>query len=363
MNVTGSSQTHTTRSSPNFVILSLGQFVQNADIPCYALNQHWWKLFKMYLPRFPHTIRSVYCRSSDAPRDTEHKSTEYLVSRAELVNPYLYGHCHLLSRFKALRHVTIKFNLALLSDMTFTSVILNEILHSLTSLETIGFNWFESYTKGIIDDFILNMPRKLTSLDMNRMEFMPLFEIHFPQLIHFDAPYDIGAENFCCKMVNLRSLAWFGVPSSFDCFGFMSCLQRIRWVLPSLSLGQWNAFAMAAPRTLTTLQICSLTCNWSFEVVLSSPEAAKLPTVREFIYESQACPQTHFDQVKRLMPQVKHCSVHFGFFVAGATSSARLFVEQAIAADLDSATVKFTNYDCQATCITYHRGDSNIYPY
>src|SRR5665213_1149339 len=64
-------------SAPNFVIISIGQFLYNADIRAYALNVHWYGIFKRCISCFPYLLANL--RST-----TPLQSTEYLVTRGQL---------------------------------------------------------------------------------------------------------------------------------------------------------------------------------------------------------------------------------------------------------------------------------------
>ena len=347
---------------PNCVILSLARFAQRADVRGFVLNRHWYKIFKTCLSRCPNIIRFINFCEVDVQLL---KSTEWLVAYVETRDLSLNHQCQLLRRFTSIRHVTIEFNgthhtVNLLKT-------LNDVLHSLSTLESIKVKFFHRFITGLYDDFIQNLPRKVTTLQVSNASYIPLFETHFPQLVYFAAPYWCGGiEPFCCKMVNLHTLLFFGMPKSFECFRLMSRLQTLKWYLRSLSLEDWNQFAVAVALSNSTLRVLEIR-TLMFSSILFLSEAVRLLTVREFSFVSDHWALVHLDHFKRLMPQLKHVTVDVGF-VQDQNEFEELFIDrlpqQANALGLDFVTVDYNIYAGYGRRrITYHRGDSSVYKF
>ena len=349
-----SSNMHTQmwRCVPNFVILCAGQFAQNPDVPGYSLNQHWYKIFNTCLPRCPHIVRVLPCNNKY--RNRPQKSTEYLVGSLKIQYIYLED-CFSLSRFNSLRHVEIR-----LTESSVQSDVLpqlNHAMNSLTTLETIGLNLlYGSFSKSKCNnrEFINNLPQKVTRLNLTLIEHLPQFEKRFEQLLHFDAPYSLGAEDFCCKMVNLRSLIFFGIPSSFQCFQNMAHLQSLQWIVDLFAVEKWNQFVAAMKGTLLrSLNICNLDCSSSFDNVRKSPASMPLITVTALIFSTSYWTEINIDTIKCLFPQLKHLSINMSRDSEYNITLMRLLAEQAFAADLSSVTIMYRNNNS----VTFYKGD------
>lgn len=343
---------------PNFVILCLGQFVENVDLGRYSLNHHWSGVFNKHLPQYPHIRRILDC-TKELSLPKVHESTEYRVSRVEIRNPALESECLLLCRFTSIRHISIRFSAGNLDAISGLRVLVR-VVNSLETLETIALNLFDSFSSGDCVDFVQNLPLKVTSLNLGHMHHLQLFEKHFLQLVHFDAPYWGGAiDRFCFKMTNLQSLAMFGTCVSFECFRSMPHLQKLKYIEPSFTVQSWNQFVDSVSPGLCTLELQSVNYNFVFETVLLSEECLPLLGITEFSVDSGILKLARLEQVKRIFPRLSRISIDVEYRKRDEEFSDSI-LQQMHAAELNSVTISYlkVGQGLRSFSKTYHKGDN-----
>lgn len=278
-------------------------------------------------------------------------STEYQLVRGVLYIRRNRDDYNGLAQFGSLRHLTIVHD-----DLSFTVPIyiwrsLDIALNKLSQLQTITLDVINRASIEIIE----SLPLKITSINIACCKDMSLLEKHFPLLIHCNPPWEPGIEKFCCKMPNLRSLVFDGVPESFHCFTIMDQLESLTWYLDEIQVEEWNMFTAAMSPTLRKLCVDSTV----FESILGSQHAFALPFLTTFYISSLEEEDLRFN-VKKIMPQLKHYHVYlFGqktkADVERLAGSMPKFVTQY---ELNTFSMYFLDALCKFMRITYYKGDN-----
>ena len=356
------------RRVPNFIISCLGQFAENRDILCYSLNSHWYSVFRTCISCFEHV--SVNIRSYPhfdhlsakigPPREDQSKctTTEYLVVRGLICIEPWRGDYGRLAQFQRLRHLTIvqdKYRGAI-SQADWTDLC--NTVYQLPQLKTITLNAINGATLGNHDLMHL-LPRKVTSININREEDLASLKVHFPQLLQCDPPWQSAViEEYCEKMPNLTSLVFDGIPGSFHLFTLMKQLKSLTWHLSTITLEQWNQFASAVSPTLQQLHIESAHFDTT---ILRSEGALSLPSLTTFYLNSSHEHDLQWE-LKRIMPQLRHFYLHFAplkFYIDVEWLYAYM-PKYAVQNQLLTFTAFFADATMKITRITYYKGDKDV---
>jgi len=188
-----------------------------------------------------------------------------------------------------------------------------------------------------------------------------LFQKHFLQLLHFVAPDNADVEEFCCKMIHLRSLVLFSIPKSFQCIQNMRCLQQLDWNVPIFTVKTWNQFVDALSGILLrTLNFSSISKYIeSFRAIQNCPESKALSTVTKCQFSLHKWNEVRLNETKRLFPQLSHLCIYFGRVRKDRKDIEKHFlptlVEQTTVAALNSITILYFK---QAT---YYKGDRKVH--
>jgi len=339
---------------PTFVILSTGQFTANAEIRGYALNSHWYRIFRRCISRFPHLIVPLRRNKNAQPH-----CTAYDIVRGEYVVEFKYS--GEILQFQSLRHVTVTDNLCWQNIPMEVWGNLGWALHQLPELQTITLDILNG-AKISSSNFIANLPKKVTSVNMGFSQDFAQLEKHFAQLIHCEPPWTAESERFYSRMPNLRSFVFEGIPESFQFFAGMHQLQRLTWHLSQdITVAQWNDFAQSLNPSLSTLE---MECDGNgFERVLFTPNTSPLPGLKRFFlkcyYRNQHLPLNNINSV---MPGLEHLHLYLpGVKTAEDSDSlCESMPAQAAEMQLDTFSVYFSNTLCRSTRLTYCKGDSIV---
>ena len=340
------------RYVPNFVILSVGQFTDNSDVCAYALNAHWYGIFKRCISCFPNLFVSL--PSVNRPL----QSTEYQVLRGQVyIVPWRVDY-HNIAQFECLRHLTIindEYGVAISATVWSN---LCSALHQLPHLQTITLDGISGGKIGN-PDLIFNLPAKITSINTNEIKDLSFLETQFAQLIHCDAPWDSGWEQYCSKMPNLCSLVLYNLPTSFHCFTMMHELKTLKWVImPAMVLEEWNQFASAVSPTLRTLHIDFA----YFKIILNASDAFPLPFLTTFYLDTLPDEDLRFSP-KKIMPQLKHYHVVLPA-VKSSLDQERLteyMLKYSAQNQLDTFSTYFLDASYISMRMTYCKGDRNVF--
>jgi len=337
---------------PNFVILSLAQFTENADIRGYALNRHWYSIFARCIPLFPHLLVRRFALSFGAKTE---RSTEFQVARVEVNISEIAGQDHSqLLKFHSLRHLQITYVCAF-SGAGESFVRLSEVIRKLPDLQTISLltatNAWKINNRQLLD----NLPLKLTSLNLGWVDDLADMEKHFAQLLHYNPPWNRESDIYLYKMPNLHTLVVAGNPESFDFLTNMLQLHSLTWFVKDLPVEQWNHFVRASISALRNLRIDSI--DGDFKHILASKHALPLLSVENLFLHVQSV-ELPLESIK-IFPRLKHLSLCAEAVDINLHSNwLEFYIPQyAMLARLDSVSVYFLDV---FTRIGYCRGDSRV---
>ena len=232
------------------------------------------------------------------------------------------------------------------------------ILHQLPDLQTITLNAINGAKIGN-DYFLLNLPEKITSINVAEVVDFRAVEKQFPHLVHCNAPWEPGMAVHCQKMPNLRRLLFHGVPESFHFFTIMKQLESFTWNLECFEVQDWNQFTRSVHPTLHTLHIqCS-----HFEQILDMEDALQLPFLKVFYLDFLGGAKDLPRRIKRVLPQVKHFHAYLhGVKEPHHIEWLRNYVPlYAHHSGLETFSVYFLYGDAMSMRLTYYRGDKSAF--
>ena len=332
---------------PNYLVLCLGEFVENSDLHKYALNDCWYRILKSCLPRFPHVLATANMPNSGSVN----RSTAYQVAQVQIYPGYWHCDFSEICRFEEMRHLTIihRQRASVLHESIWKN--LGNFLRQMPRLQTIALNVVNI---GTADD-ILHLPAKITSINLDGREGLDHIGAQFSQLLCCKLAWNANIHRFCSQMPNLRSLVLNAMPDSLECFTIMHHLESLTWSIAELSLGSWNQFARHVSPTLRKLHIDAVFINNLF----SSPFALSLPFVTTFYLDAAVIPDDMFPSTKVMMPQLRN----FELYLHGQVSIDWLrwyMLRYAADHDLQTLRVYFVCAKTGETRLTYYKGDSTV---
>ena len=343
------------RLVPNFVILCVGQFVENSDISGFALNSHWYVIFKRYISCFPHLFTTFL----HAGKCYELASTEYQVINGQLTIIGGWEDYSRLILFQSLRHVTIVHQT---KNLIISEVVARNLIHALKQLPELKTITLKAIHGAFLGnpEFILNLPGKITGVDVTHAGDFGALEPRFDQLLHCNPPWRAGMELFLDKTPNLRRLIFDGMPESFHFLTNMHQLTSFTWrITGHVKVKEWNAFVAAVTPSLRSLSVDSM----YFHRILSSQHALPISSVTEVWFDSSNDSENSIiTNVKRVIPRLRH--LHLFLHCIQSFERIEETVEnmptRCVQAQLDTYSTYFVNLSNDTVCMTYHKGDVKV---